>query len=153
MKCWEELIRENVSGLGGHRDHLSASIAHMLYCIVAEEQYNLAYFFIKLIECVRATLNANLPYGMFLTVLDSSFPTRQINITSLILSKAFTMVVDAYMFVSAVLVYLLYGSAGVRVITAAGGRSYKENSRFKRKVATDLEAVMMISRGLGKDMF
>ncbi|GJU31895.1 hypothetical protein Tco_1175484 [Tanacetum coccineum] len=34
-------------------------------------------------------------------------------------------------------VYLLYGSAGVRVITAAGGRSYKENSRFKRKVATD----------------
>ncbi|GJS01262.1 putative ribonuclease H-like domain-containing protein [Tanacetum coccineum] len=32
--------------------------------------------------------------------------------------------------------YLLYGSAGVRVITAAGGRSYKENSRFKRKVAT-----------------
>ncbi|GJV84299.1 hypothetical protein Tco_1524197 [Tanacetum coccineum] len=25
-------------------------------------------------------------------------------------------------------VYLLYGSAGVRVITAAGGRSYKENS-------------------------
>ncbi|GJU53000.1 hypothetical protein Tco_1226714 [Tanacetum coccineum] len=33
-------------------------------------------------------------------------------------------------------IYLLYGSAGVRVITAAGGRSYKENSRFKRKVAT-----------------
>ncbi|GJW57989.1 ribonuclease H-like domain-containing protein [Tanacetum coccineum] len=33
-------------------------------------------------------------------------------------------------------VYLLYGSAGVRVITAAGGRSYKENNRFKRKVAT-----------------
>ncbi|GJZ73266.1 hypothetical protein Tco_0637412 [Tanacetum coccineum] len=43
------------------------------------------------------------------------------------------------MFVSAVLVYLLYGSAGVRVITAAGGRSYKENSRFKRKVATGCE--------------
>ncbi|GJU93270.1 hypothetical protein Tco_1318026 [Tanacetum coccineum] len=49
--------------------------------------------------------------------------------------------------------YLLYGSAGRRVITAAGGRSYKENNMFKRKVATDLEAVMMISRGLGKDMF
>ncbi|GJU58158.1 retrovirus-related pol polyprotein from transposon TNT 1-94 [Tanacetum coccineum] len=59
----------------------------------------------------------------------------------------------SYMFVSAVLVYLLYGSAGVRVITAAGGRSYKENNMFKRKVATDLEAVMMISRGLGKDIF
>ncbi|GJU29828.1 hypothetical protein Tco_1173417 [Tanacetum coccineum] len=35
------------------------------------------------------------------------------------------------------LVYLLYESAGVRVITEAGGRSYKENSKFKRKVATD----------------
>ncbi|GJR45710.1 hypothetical protein Tco_1313813 [Tanacetum coccineum] len=33
------------------------------------------------------------------------------------------------MFISAVLVYLLYGSAGVRVITTAVGRSYKENSR------------------------
>ncbi|GKA97817.1 hypothetical protein Tco_0825711, partial [Tanacetum coccineum] len=31
---------------------------------------------------------------------------------------------------------LFYGSAGGRVITAVGGRSYKENSRFKRKVAT-----------------
>ncbi|GJX05292.1 hypothetical protein Tco_0191208 [Tanacetum coccineum] len=41
-------------------------------------------------------------------------------------------------------VWILYGSAGGHVITAAGGhvitaagdRSYKENSRFKRKVAT-----------------
>ncbi|GJZ86462.1 hypothetical protein Tco_0658072 [Tanacetum coccineum] len=41
----------------------------MLYCIVAEEQYNLAYFFIKRIECARATSTANLPYGMFLTRL------------------------------------------------------------------------------------
>nr|GEX80015.1 ribosomal protein L7Ae/L30e/S12e/Gadd45 [Tanacetum cinerariifolium] len=68
-KCWEELIRENVFGLRGHRDHLPASLAHMLYCIVAEEQYNLAYFFVKRIQCARATPNANLPYGMFLTCL------------------------------------------------------------------------------------
>ncbi|GJZ11783.1 hypothetical protein Tco_0546542 [Tanacetum coccineum] len=69
MKRWEELIRENVFRLEGHRDHLSASLAHMLYCIVAEEQYNLAYFFVKRIECARATPTANLPYGMFLTRL------------------------------------------------------------------------------------
>ncbi|GJV20900.1 hypothetical protein Tco_1369920 [Tanacetum coccineum] len=69
MKQWEELIQENVFGLGGHRDHLSACLAHMLYCVVAEEQYNLAYFFVKRIECARATLTANLPYGMFLTRL------------------------------------------------------------------------------------
>ncbi|GJZ38996.1 zf-CCHC domain-containing protein [Tanacetum coccineum] len=66
---WEELIRENVFGLGGHRDHLSACLAHMLYCVVVEEQYNLAYFFVKRIECARANPTANLPYDMFLTRL------------------------------------------------------------------------------------
>ncbi|GJX64622.1 putative reverse transcriptase domain-containing protein [Tanacetum coccineum] len=67
MKQWEELIRENMFGLGGHRDHIPACLAHMLYCVVAEEQYNLAYFFIKRIECARANPTTNLPYSMFLT--------------------------------------------------------------------------------------
>ncbi|GJZ76076.1 hypothetical protein Tco_0640541 [Tanacetum coccineum] len=61
MKQWEELIRENVFGLGGHQDRLPACLAHMLYYVVAEEQYNLAYFFVK--------RTVNLPYGMFLTRL------------------------------------------------------------------------------------
>ncbi|GJZ50549.1 hypothetical protein Tco_0604739 [Tanacetum coccineum] len=69
MKQWEELIRENVFGLGGHRDHLPACLTHMLYCVVAEKQYNLAYFFVKRIECARVTPTANLPCGMFLTRL------------------------------------------------------------------------------------
>ncbi|GJY15748.1 putative ribonuclease H-like domain-containing protein [Tanacetum coccineum] len=69
MKQWEELIRENVFGLGGHQDHLPACLAHMLYCVVAEEQYNLAYFFVKRIECARANPTAKLPYGMLLTRL------------------------------------------------------------------------------------
>ncbi|GKF89654.1 hypothetical protein Tco_0263617 [Tanacetum coccineum] len=56
-------------GLGGHRDHLPACLTHMLYCVVAEEQYNLAYFFVKRIKCARATPTANLSYGMFLTRL------------------------------------------------------------------------------------
>ncbi|GJS49910.1 hypothetical protein Tco_0600031 [Tanacetum coccineum] len=68
-RVMEELIRENVFGLGGHQDHLPACLAHMLYCVVVEEQYNLAYFFVKRIECARATPTANLPYGMFLTRL------------------------------------------------------------------------------------
>ncbi|GJU80195.1 zf-CCHC domain-containing protein [Tanacetum coccineum] len=63
MKQWKELIRENVFELGGHRNHLPACLAHMLYCVVTEEQYNLAYFFIKRIECARASPTANLPYG------------------------------------------------------------------------------------------
>ncbi|GJS24193.1 hypothetical protein Tco_0452825 [Tanacetum coccineum] len=66
---WEELIRENVFGLGGHQDRLLACLAHMLYCVVVEEQYNLSYFFVKRIQCARNTLTANLPYGMFLTRL------------------------------------------------------------------------------------
>ncbi|GKF98520.1 hypothetical protein Tco_0297303, partial [Tanacetum coccineum] len=41
----------------------------MLYYVVAEEQYNLAYFFVKRIECAKDTPTANLPYGMFLTRL------------------------------------------------------------------------------------
>ncbi|GJW15335.1 hypothetical protein Tco_0019468 [Tanacetum coccineum] len=41
----------------------------MLYCVVAKEQYNLAYFFVKRIECARATPTANLPYDLFLTRL------------------------------------------------------------------------------------
>ncbi|GJR90821.1 hypothetical protein Tco_0214832 [Tanacetum coccineum] len=47
---WEELIRENVFGLGGHQDRLPVCLAHI-------------------IECARATPTANLPYGMFLTHL------------------------------------------------------------------------------------
>nr|GEW08335.1 zf-CCHC domain-containing protein/UBN2 domain-containing protein [Tanacetum cinerariifolium] len=54
---------------GGHRDRLPTCLAHMLYCVVTEEQYNLAYFFVKRIECAKSTPTANLPYGMFLTRL------------------------------------------------------------------------------------
>ncbi|GKD95955.1 hypothetical protein Tco_1379852 [Tanacetum coccineum] len=67
LKRWNELIYENVFGLGGHQDHLPACLAHILYCILAEQQYNLAYFFVKRIKSARATPKAHLPYGMFLT--------------------------------------------------------------------------------------
>ncbi|GJY51199.1 hypothetical protein Tco_0442046 [Tanacetum coccineum] len=63
MRHWEELIRENVFGLGGNQDHVQASLAHTLYCIVTEEQYNIVYFFVKRIECARSNPTVNLPYG------------------------------------------------------------------------------------------
>ncbi|GJX98909.1 hypothetical protein Tco_0355928 [Tanacetum coccineum] len=63
MKRWEELIRKKVFGLGGNQDHLPACLAHMMYCIVAEKQYNLAYFVAKRIEHAWATSKSNLPYG------------------------------------------------------------------------------------------
>ncbi|GJU46371.1 hypothetical protein Tco_1203637 [Tanacetum coccineum] len=56
-------------GLGGHCDLLPACLVHILYYILAEQQYNLAYFFVKRIESARATLKAHLSYGMFLTRL------------------------------------------------------------------------------------
>ncbi|GKD51593.1 hypothetical protein Tco_1280569, partial [Tanacetum coccineum] len=68
-KQWEELIQENVFGLGGYRDRLPTCLAHVLYCVVAKEQYSLAYFFVKRIECAKVTPTVNLPYDMFLTRL------------------------------------------------------------------------------------
>nr|GEY11354.1 ribosomal protein L7Ae/L30e/S12e/Gadd45 [Tanacetum cinerariifolium] len=62
LKCWEELIRENVFSLGCHRDHLPACVSHILYCILAKQQYNLAYFFVKRIESAKATLKVHLSY-------------------------------------------------------------------------------------------
>ncbi|GJW55555.1 hypothetical protein Tco_0099640 [Tanacetum coccineum] len=50
LKRWNKLIYENVFRLGGHRDYLLAFLDHILYCILDEQQYNLAYFFVKRIE-------------------------------------------------------------------------------------------------------
>ncbi|GKF73021.1 hypothetical protein Tco_0219353 [Tanacetum coccineum] len=69
MKRWEEIIQENVFGLGGNWDHLPACLAHMLYCIITEKPCNLAYFIAKRIEFVRSQPKLNLPYGMLLTHL------------------------------------------------------------------------------------
>ncbi|GKD39331.1 hypothetical protein Tco_1259538, partial [Tanacetum coccineum] len=69
LKRWNKLIYENVFGLAGYQDHLPACLAYILYCILAKQQYNLAYFFVKIIESAHATPKAHLPYGMFLTRL------------------------------------------------------------------------------------
>nr|GEW38860.1 hypothetical protein [Tanacetum cinerariifolium] len=66
LKFENEKLRKEISRLGGHRDRLPAYFAHMFYCVVAKEQYNLDYFFVKRIKCAKATPTANLPYGMFL---------------------------------------------------------------------------------------
>ncbi|GJU37169.1 hypothetical protein Tco_1185523 [Tanacetum coccineum] len=57
------------SDLGGPLGRLPTCLAKCLSFCWLEEQYNLAYFFVKRIECARATPTANLPYGMFLTRL------------------------------------------------------------------------------------
>ncbi|GJU11896.1 putative ribonuclease H-like domain-containing protein [Tanacetum coccineum] len=45
-----DIIRENVICLGGHQDHVSAYLCHMLYCIETSTPYNLAFFILKRIE-------------------------------------------------------------------------------------------------------
>ncbi|GJY04178.1 retrovirus-related pol polyprotein from transposon TNT 1-94 [Tanacetum coccineum] len=69
MKPWVDIIRENAICLGGHRDHLSACLCHMLYCIETSTPYNLAFFILKRMEKTRNKPKELLPYGMLLTRL------------------------------------------------------------------------------------
>ncbi|GJR31773.1 hypothetical protein Tco_1108005 [Tanacetum coccineum] len=69
MKPWVEIIRENVFCQGGHKDHASACLCHMLYCIETSTPYNLAFFILKRMEKTRFKPKELLPYGMLLTRL------------------------------------------------------------------------------------
>ncbi|GJW13040.1 hypothetical protein Tco_0017173 [Tanacetum coccineum] len=69
MKPWVDIIRENVICLGGHRDHISACLCHMLYCIETSTPYNLAFFILKRMEKTQNKPKELLPYGMLLTRL------------------------------------------------------------------------------------
>ncbi|GKB44954.1 hypothetical protein Tco_0889896 [Tanacetum coccineum] len=69
MKPWVEIIHENAICLGGHRDHVSVCLCHMLYCIETSTPYNLALFILKRMEKTRSKPKELLPYGMLLTRL------------------------------------------------------------------------------------
>ncbi|GJX47605.1 hypothetical protein Tco_0272795 [Tanacetum coccineum] len=69
MKPWVDIIRENAICLGGHKDHVSACLCHMLYCIETSTPYNLAFFILKRMEKTRFKPKELLPYGMLLTRL------------------------------------------------------------------------------------
>ncbi|GKE56033.1 hypothetical protein Tco_1495218 [Tanacetum coccineum] len=68
-KPWIDIIRENAICLGGHRDHVSAYLCHMLYHIKTSTPYNQAFFILKRIEKTRNKPKKLLPYGMLLTRL------------------------------------------------------------------------------------
>ncbi|GKE99103.1 hypothetical protein Tco_0022454 [Tanacetum coccineum] len=69
MKPWVDIIRENIICLGGHKDHVSTCLCHMLYCIETSTRYNLAFFILKRMEKTRSKPKEFLPYGMILTIL------------------------------------------------------------------------------------
>nr|GEX69597.1 retrovirus-related Pol polyprotein from transposon TNT 1-94 [Tanacetum cinerariifolium] len=64
-----DIIRENTICQGGHKDHVSACLCHMLDCIETSTRYNLAFFILKRMEKTRSKLKELLPYGMLLTRL------------------------------------------------------------------------------------
>ncbi|GJV46180.1 hypothetical protein Tco_1430716 [Tanacetum coccineum] len=69
MKPWVDIIHENAISLGGHMDHVSACLCHMLYCIETSTPYSLAFFILKRMEKTRNKPKELLPYGMLLTRL------------------------------------------------------------------------------------
>ncbi|GJX40849.1 hypothetical protein Tco_0255839 [Tanacetum coccineum] len=69
MKPWVDIIRENAVCLGGHRDHVSACLCRMLYCIESSTPYNLKIFILKIMEKTRNKPKELLPYVMLLTRL------------------------------------------------------------------------------------
>ncbi|GJT02276.1 hypothetical protein Tco_0823445 [Tanacetum coccineum] len=50
IKPWVDIIRENAICLGGHKDHVSAYLCHMLYYIETSTSYNLAFFNLNRME-------------------------------------------------------------------------------------------------------
>ncbi|GJZ91872.1 hypothetical protein Tco_0663937 [Tanacetum coccineum] len=69
MRLWVDIIRENAICLGGHKDHVSVCLCHILYCIETFTRYNLALFILKRMERTRSKPKELLPYGMILTRL------------------------------------------------------------------------------------
>ncbi|GKA09314.1 hypothetical protein Tco_0688645 [Tanacetum coccineum] len=69
MRPWVDIIHENAICLGGHKDHVSVCLCHMLYCIETSTRYNLALFILKRMERTQRKPKELLPYGMLLTRL------------------------------------------------------------------------------------
>nr|GEV09254.1 copia protein [Tanacetum cinerariifolium] len=69
IKPWVDIICENAICLGGHKDHVSACLCHMLYCIETSTRYNLAFFILKIMKKTQNKPKELLPYGMLLTRL------------------------------------------------------------------------------------
>nr|GEV21970.1 hypothetical protein [Tanacetum cinerariifolium] len=69
MKPWVDIIRENSICLEGHKDHASACLFYMLYCIESLTLYNLAFFVLKRMEKTQNKPKELLPYGMLFSRL------------------------------------------------------------------------------------
>ena len=82
------ILRENVLSLVGNHEYLPTSCAHLLYCIVLHQSFNLTYFFAKRIIHAKDKRNKLIPCGMFLTRLYHYY----MNSHQYLRSRAFTLV-------------------------------------------------------------
>ena len=61
------ILRENALGRVKDSKCIPACVAHMLYCILTRQPYNLAYLFTLRFMHVKDDDRKSMPYGMFLT--------------------------------------------------------------------------------------
>jgi hypothetical protein len=61
------ILRENALGLVKDSNCIPSCVAHMLYCILTRQLYNLAYLFAMRFMHLKDDDKKSMPYGMLLT--------------------------------------------------------------------------------------
>ncbi|GJX71134.1 hypothetical protein Tco_0308305 [Tanacetum coccineum] len=69
FKKWEIILGENVISLARNKDHPSACLCYMLYCLANGKFFNLAYYMVNRMVSVTKSADMTLPYRMLLTRL------------------------------------------------------------------------------------
>ncbi|GJX71137.1 hypothetical protein Tco_0308308 [Tanacetum coccineum] len=67
FKKWEIILSENAISLMRNKDHPSACLCYMLYCLANGKFFNLAYCMVNRMVSVTKSGDMTLPYGMLLT--------------------------------------------------------------------------------------
>ncbi|GKF64147.1 hypothetical protein Tco_0187595, partial [Tanacetum coccineum] len=69
FKKWDTILSENAISLTGHKNHPTASLCYMLYCLTIRKPFNLAYYIAHRMVSMTQSSNMTLPYAMLLTRL------------------------------------------------------------------------------------
>ncbi|GJX07301.1 hypothetical protein Tco_0195233 [Tanacetum coccineum] len=74
FKKWETILSENVISFTGNKDHPNACLVYMLYCLVNQRPFNLAYYMTKRMVGVIKNDVIVLPYVCFSLVSIGMLP-------------------------------------------------------------------------------
>lgn len=58
---WAIILKENTLGLEGIREQLPTCCAHLMYCLLTQQHYNLAYFFTRWITHLKGNKTKLIP--------------------------------------------------------------------------------------------